>query len=260
MTPSGIVTLLTDFGTRDPFVGVMKGVILSREAQLRVVDLTHEVERHAVADAAFWLAQAFGWFPAGTVHLAVVDPGVGGARAAVAMQADEHLFVGPDNGVFEVVARRAKSVEVRQLFPERLRLPTPSRTFHGRDVFAPVAAMLASGTRAFADIGPSALLSPTALVPEPELTGEGARGAVVVVDHFGNLITNVPAAAVAAGRTQRIRLGGRDLALVGAYSDVPLGEPAAVLGSFGTVEVFVREGSAAAALGVKRGAAVSVGP
>ena len=259
MTPSGIVTLLTDFGTRDPFVAVMKGVILSHEKRLRVVDVTHDIPRHAIADAAFWLAQSYPWFPPGTVHVAVVDPGVGSARVAVAVRAGGHVFVGPDNGTFELVARRAREFEARLLSPARLGLPSPSRTFHGRDVFAPVGAALASGALGFADVGPLRELSVTRLVPDTELVGASVRGVVVVVDHFGNLITNLPAAAFPQGNASRVTLGGHSLALVAAYSEVALGEPGAVIGSFGTLEIFVREGSAAALFALGRGAAVSVG-
>jgi len=254
--PSGIVTLLTDFGTRDPFVGVMKGVVLSVERRLEVVDLTHEIEPQAIAPAAFWLEQSYGWFPAGTVHVVVVDPGVGGERAALVVRARGHYFVGPDNGCFERVLRGAAGAEVRRIDVVRLGLAVPSRTFHGRDVFAPVAARLAARRLEFAAVGPEHAPLATALVPDAVRDRDGTSGVVVVVDRFGNLITNVPAAAARLGT--RVTLGDEALELVGAYADVAVGTAAAVVGSCGTVELFVRDGSASARFGAKRGASVRV--
>jgi S-adenosylmethionine hydrolase len=251
---SGIVTLLTDFGARDPFVGIMKGVVLSFERRLSVVDLTHELEPQAVADAAFWLAQSFRWFPAGTVHVVVVDPGVGSERAGVVVRAHGHYFVGPDNGCFELVLRRAANVSVRRIDAASVGLPEPSRTFHGRDVFAPVGARLAAGRLEFDALGPAHELLATARLAEPVSDRHGTSGRVVVVDRFGNLVTNVPAGAVRPGA--RLTLGGRELELVNAYADVPVGAAGAVIGSCGTVEVFVRDGSASALLEAGRGAPV----
>jgi S-adenosylmethionine hydrolase len=253
---SGIVTLLTDFGTDDPFVGVMKGVMLSIGRELRLVDLTHGIEPQAIGDAAFWLEQAYRWFPDGSVHVVVVDPGVGSERAAVAVSAGGHYFVGPDNGSFEVVVRRAAAYEAREIVPDRLGLAVPSRTFHGRDVFAPVGALLATRRVAFDTLGPARQLVATERVPEPRQDDAGAHGVIVVVDRFGNLVTNVPVAMVEAGSS--VALGGRHVELVGTYADVPVGTLGAVIGSCGTVELFVREGSARELSGAKRGAPVRV--
>ena len=187
------MTLLTDFGLSDPFVGVMKGVVLSRARGSALVDLTHDIEPGRIADAAFWLAQAYPWFPAGTVHLAVVDPGVGTSREALVVRAAGHLFVGPDNGLFEVVLRRVKSFECRRMDLGRLGLVPQSSTFHGRDVFAPVAGLLASRRLDFEGIGPRHEPLATQRVPEPRAVAGGFEGEVLVVDRFGNLITNVEA-------------------------------------------------------------------
>jgi S-adenosylmethionine hydrolase len=257
-TPSGIVTLLTDFGVQDPFVGVMKGVMLSLERELRLVDLTHGIEPQAIGDAAFWLEQSYRWFPAGTVHVVVVDPGVGSERRAVAVRAGGHYFVGPDNGSFEVVVRRAASAEALEIVPERLGLSVPSRTFHGRDVFAPVGALLAAGKLAFEALGAPCELVPSARVPEPVEGPSETYGVVVAVDRFGNLVTNVPASLLSPGA--RLTLGEHSVALVRTYADVPVGTLAALVGSCGTVELFVRDGSARERLGAKRGAAVRVSP
>jgi S-adenosylmethionine hydrolase len=258
MKPSGIVTLLTDFGTRDPFVGVMKGVILARGPALRLVDLTHEIEAQRVGDAAFWLGQSFGWFPAGTVHVAVVDPGVGSERAPLAVRAQGHLFVGPDNGIFEVVLRHATAAEARELKPEHLELAVPSRTFHGRDLFAPFGAALAAGTLDFGDVGPLRKPTRTTLVPEAARSADGAEGVVVVVDRFGNLITNVPGETLLERPRASVSLAGKTLKAVRTYSEVPEGVLCALVGSHGMVEIFARNGSAAERLTAKRGTPVRV--
>lgn len=258
MMTCGVVTLLTDFGTLDPFVGVMRGVILKRSTRLTIVDVSHAIEPQQVGDGAFWLAQAYPWFPEGTVHVAVVDPGVGTERRAVVGRGGGHLFVAPDNGLLEVVVRRAPGFEVREIDAERLGLRPASRTFHGRDLFAPVGALLASGALAFDAVGPSVTPASSSRVPEPVIGGKSAEGCVVVVDRFGNLITNLPSAALAPGGPRRVSVLGHDLALVGTFSDVPVGALAALTGSFGQVELFVRNGSAAAALGAQRGTPVGV--
>jgi S-adenosylmethionine hydrolase len=258
LAPDGILTLLTDFGLRDPFVGVVKGSVLARCPSATLVDLTHDIEPGLVADAAFWLAQAYPWFPTGTVHLAVVDPGVGTSRAAVVARAREHLFVGPDNGLFEVVRRRAPSFECRRIEAERLGLPPPSRTFHGRDVFAPIAGLLAAGTLAFDDVGPVHELSETHGVPEPRSVADGIEGEVIVIDRFGNLVTNVEGASLGELGMAHVEIADRTLALVGTYGDLFPGDCAAVVGSFGQVEVVQGGGSAALALGAQRGTPLRV--
>ena len=252
MKPSGIVTLLSDFGLRDPFVGVMKGVVLQWFPEARLVDLTHDIPAHDVLAAAFWLAAAEPWFAPGTVHLAVVDPGVGSSRAALAMRAHGHLFVGPDNGLFELVCRKGPPDEVRSIDAERLGLGLSSRTFHGRDLFAPVAALLASGKLPLEEVGP--LTTPQGNLAWPAVSQNGVRsqGEVVVIDRFGNLISNIePAAALAAG--SRARVGAAAITCAGTYSDVEPGELVAYVGSFGQLEIALRDGSAAQHLGAERG-------
>jgi len=258
MMTCGVVTLLTDFGTRDPFVGVMKGVILKQSTRLTVVDVTHAIEPQQVGDGAFWLAQAFRWFPDGSVHVAVVDPGVGTARRAVVGRGAGHLFVAPDNGLLEVVARGVSDFEAREIDAERLGLRVSSRTFHGRDLFAPVGALLASGATTFDAVGPACTLAPSRNVPEPVIGARSAEGCVVVVDRFGNLLTNLSSGALPAGGARRVGVLGHDLAVVATFADVPPGALAALVGSFGQLEVFVRDGSAAAVLGAQRGTPVGV--
>jgi S-adenosylmethionine hydrolase len=192
------------------------------------------------------------------VHVAVVDPGVGTARRAIAAQAGAHFFVAPDNGILEVVARRAPDFAAREIDAEDLGFRPPSRTFHGRDLFAPIGALLASGALAFDGVGPRATPVATTHVPEPVVSGKMAEGAVVVVDRFGNLITNLSVAGLPAGARARVGVLGHDLPVVGTFADVPPGALAAVGGSFGELEVFVRNGSAAITLSAQRGTPVGV--
>jgi S-adenosylmethionine hydrolase len=236
-----VVTLLTDFGTRDPFVGVMKGIVLSACPGASIVDLTHEIEPQRVRDAAFWLGAAYPWFGAGTVHVAVVDPGVGSARRALVARADDQLFVAPDNGLLEVVRRKARS-----------------RTFHGRDVFAPVAGRLAAGALSFEDIGAVVDPLPSALVPQPRVGERSAEGEVLLADRFGNLLTNLDAEALPRLSVATVRVADRELRVVGTYAELQPGAVGAVVGSFGQLEIVRRDGSAAAELGIQSGAPVRV--
>lgn len=253
-----VVTLLTDFGTKDPFVGVMKGVLLAACPGASIVDLTHEVPPQRVRDAAFWLGVAAPWFAPGTVHVAVVDPGVGSERRALVARADGQLFVAPDNGILELVRRRSASFEARALDPATLGITVRSRTFHGRDLFAPVAGRLAAGTLAFEGAG--AVVEPlaTALLPEPKLGERHVDGEVIVVDRFGNLVTNLDAGGFAEPSAVTVRAGGRELRVVGTYAELPSGGLGTVVGSFGQLEVVRRDGSAADELGIQSGAPVRV--
>ncbi len=243
-SPLPIVTLTTDFGDRDGYVGAMKGVLLARAPAVTLVDITHAVPRHDVSAAANALVDAAPWFPPGTVHLAVVDPGVGGARAAVVVAAGRQLFVGPDNGIFSLVAPRPDAVHA--IAAPAFRRAEVAATFHGRDLFAPAAARLALGDP------PAAAGPPVVLRGRLDLPA-GHR--VVHVDRFGNLVTNL--AGVPPGG--RFRIAGRVIAgLSETYESVATGELCAYLGSRGTVEIAVREGSAAELLGASRGTAIEI--
>jgi S-adenosylmethionine hydrolase len=257
-----IVTLLTDFGTGDGFVAAMKGVILSVAPDAHVLDAGHEVPRGDVEAAAWALDQYFFLYPQETVHVVVVDPGVGTARRALAARADGRYLVAPDNGVGTRVFARAGSLACVEIAnPEVLRLPV-SATFHGRDVFAPAAAHLARGTP-LDRLGPP-LPDPARLpLPEPRRveTAAGPRleGRVVHVDRFGNLVTDIPGdwlGDAAWEVTVESARGPRAAPLRRAYGEAAPGEPVAVVSSAGTVEVAVRDGSAADAWGAGRGARV----
>ena len=255
MSARPIVTLLTDFGSRDGYVGAMKGVILSRCPDATLVDLAHEIAPGDVAGAGFALAAAAPHFPPGTVHVAVVDPGVGTARRGLALALGGQLFVGPDNGIFGVALDDAPDapLEARSLENATLWRAPVSAVFHGRDVFAPVAAHLASGG-ALEAVGPA--LARDALVrlaaSEPEGSGGALRGRIVHVDRFGNLLTNVRLAPGAAARGA-VEIAGRTLAVVATYGDAPSGALVALVGSTGRLEIAVNGGSAAGVLGASVG-------
>ncbi len=257
----GLVTLTTDFGLRDAYVAEMKGVMLgiARKAgqSLQFVDVTHEVERHDITEGALALEAAAPFFPPGTVHLAVVDPSVGTARRGLALAVSGQLLVGPDNGLFTPFLA-GDSWRAFEIAEADYRLPFVSRTFHGRDLFAPAAAHLALGLDP-ARLGP-AVTDPARLVwPEVRAVAGAVAGAVVHTDRFGNLITSIHARStdlLDAGVV--IRVGGREVPVVGTYAELPVGRPGALVGSAGRLEIAVREGSAAAVLRARRGTPVVV--
>ena len=251
-----LVTLTTDFGLRDPFVGIMKGVILSICPTARLVDLTHEVEPQDILGGCLALEAAVPFFPAGTVHLVVVDPGVGSPRRAIALRAGGGYWVGPDNGVLTPALEGSGWTAVALTAPE-YRLPVVSRTFHGRDIFAPAAAYLAAGVP-LERLG-SAVADPVRLpLPGCRLEGGALVGEVLAADRFGNLITSIPAAALetmpgpVSVEVAGVAVGGP----MDCYEQGRDGEPAAIVGSTGRIEIFVKGGSARAKLGLQRGAPV----
>ena len=252
-----IITLTTDFGVRDPYVAEMKAAILAVTRRVQLVDVTHAIEPHDITEGALALEAAARTFPAGTVHLAVVDPGVGTARRGIVVAAVGQLFIGPDNGLFTPMLETA-GWEAFELRAAEFRLARVSATFHGRDVFAPAAAHMAAGVDP-ARVGPR--VSDPVRLPWPEVreVAGTVAGAVVHVDHFGNLVTSIHASAVAAlGATPSIRVANRRLPLVGTYGDLQAGHAGALIGSRDRLEIAVREGSAAAQLGAQRGTPVLV--
>lgn len=251
-----IITLTTDFGLSDHFVGVMKGVILGIYPTARIVDITHEVHAFEIAEGAFTIAEASRWFPPGTVHVVVVDPGVGTARRPIVAQAAGQLFVAPDNGVLSMVFARGKHI-VRAITAEKYFRKPVSGTFHGRDVFAPVAAHLAKG------LAPARCGKPIHDYLRldfhiPVRTGKRQwTGSVLKIDRFGNLVTNfhIEEFPNLVARPFDFAIGARRLRLlVATFGEAPAGEPVLVVGSAGYVEVIVNQGSAARLLGVAAGA------
>jgi len=229
--PSGVITITTDFGHQGPFVGVMKGCILTRFAAARIVDLTHEIVVHWPAEAGFWLARAFEYFPTGTVHIAVVDPGVGTARRPLLVAGDTHYFVAPDNGVLSAVYDQSEAVHAFHINAEHYFLNPVSTTFHGRDIFAPTAAWL-SKTWQTQSFGEEVEDFVRFAIPKPKATGNTIKCVVLRVDHFGNLVTNLKPedapALVAPDGKFTIRVGnGMTQRMVGTFSDGAAGEPVA---------------------------------
>ena len=253
--PSGVVTLLTDFGLSDPYVGVMKGVMLSAAPKLELIDLTHGVPAQAVAVGAWHLSQSWRRFPRGTVHVVVVDPGVGSERRILLAERDGHLFLGPDNGVLDPTL--GEGAVVRALDADRFALPGVSRTFHGRDIFSPAAAALADGM-APSEAGELISSWQRLSLPEAEMDEDGVlHSEVLYADSFGNLVTTVEGAALAGGEWD-VELCGVSMPLVGTYAEVEVGALLALVGSSGTVEVSLRDGDAAAQLGAVAGAPILI--
>lgn len=247
--PCGHVVLLTDFGTRDPYVGILRGAVLRANPRATVVDLGHDVPAHDVEAGAFWLWSAIHRFLPGSVFVAVVDPGVGTPRRLLVAQAHGAYWVAPDNGLLTHVLAGDAAAEVRHLDPEHLQLPAASRTFHGRDVLGPVGGWLSGGRYGFAALGEPVRDAVTLA----NLTEGGHR--VIHVDGFGNLITNLPASE---GDVVAIEVAGRRVTLRGTYREAADGEMLALVGSFGFLEIARNGGSAAKLLGVGRGAPIAV--
>ena len=241
-----IITLLSDFGTADGYVAEMKGVIFTLAPDAQVVDLTHEIPPQDVELARLTIARFWRRFPVSTVHLAVVDPGVGTARACLAVASEGRFLVGPDNGILSPALLLADARVVTLAVPHGA-----SRTFHGRDVFAPAAAALALGTPVDA-LGEPCEAPVVRRTREPVRREDGAViGEVIAIDRFGNAITNLLGA-----RSGVVAVGGRPVPIRGTYADVAVGALVAISGSSGLLEIAAREGSAATALGLTRGATV----
>ena len=261
MKMSGVITITTDFGHQGPFVGVMKGVMLSRLPDARIVDLTHEILVHWPVEAGFWLVRSFGYFPAGTVHVAVVDPGVGTSREIIAVTARGHVFLAPDNGLLAPIVARNPGASIVKLTASRLAhfgIRTPSATFHGRDIFAPIAAELASGRCVPSDLGDRQTDLMPAWVDEPSVERSAVSGVVITVDHFGNLITNIDAELLKGLEKPTVHAGNHTFELQRTYGDSQPGEYLALVNSFGVVEIARAEQSAADGLGLGRGAPVVI--
>lgn len=257
--PSGFVTLLTDFGLWDTYVGVMKGVLARHHPRARAVDLTHAVPPQDVRAAALHLASAWSWFPRGSVHVCVVDPGVGSGRRILVGEQDGHAFLAPDNGLLSGVLSPCATLYALDL--AALGLGPVSRTFHGRDVFMPAAARLLRG-RAPRDLGASVQDALRLEWPRPQRDGTGWRAAVVHADRFGNLRTCLTSAELAPERAAgwSAQVGGRSLAAGGTYADVEPGQALTLLDSSGYWELAVRDGSARERLGLEPGAEVRFRP
>ena len=259
--PRPVIALLTDFGSRDHYVGTMKAVVLGICPDVTLVDILHEIPPHDVLTAALELAASYKYFPSGTIFLAVVDPGVGSTRRGIAAEAAEYRFVAPDNGLLTAVFKEAPPKRIVELTERRYARPTVSRTFEGRDRFAPAAAWIAKGVD-LSTLGRSAGDYQRLAIPVPDVTGESIAGEVLRVDRFGNLVTNIDhhtfdkfsqsgAIEIVAGTLRVPRV-------VAAYAEAAPQETCALFGSTDHLEIAVNSGSASERLGLTRGAPVTM--
>jgi len=260
-----VITLLTDFGLEDTYVGVMKGVILGICPQAVIVDLCHQVTPQDVFEAAYLLCSSHEYFPPGTIHVAVVDPGVGSSRRIICAEAGGHRFLAPDNGLLSLTLKEVKLDTMVEVSNKDLFLDSVSSTFHGRDIFAPVAAHLAMGADV-AKLGKPAVRIRKVDFPKPVRSAGGRlKGRIIHVDRFGNLVTNlthlVLHGVLARPGKLTIRVGRTGIEGISkSYADADEGGPLALFGSTGHLEISVNQGSAAEKLKVQKGATIEVVP
>ena len=259
-----VITLTTDFGTNDHFVGALKGVIVDIVPEAQIVDITHAVQAFDVLDGALAIAQAYSYFPNGTIHMVVVDPGVGTTRRPILASSDGYHFVAPDNGVLSMVYAREERVHVRHITSDHYFRQPVSNTFHGRDVFAPVAAYLAKQVDSH-KFGDEIEDYVKFAAPRPKPAGENRmRGVVLKIDRFGNLITNVspndvPALFAAKPGAFKIMVGSREITEIRtAYAEGAPGEVFGILGSMGYLEIVANRAAAAQITGASKGSEVSI--
>lgn len=259
-----IVTLTTDFGLNDHFVGAVKGVILNIAPEAEIVDICHSVQPFDVLEGALTIAQAYSYFPTGTVHLVVVDPGVGTTRRAIAASTERHHFVAPDNGVLSLIYSREERLRVHHVTAEHYYLQPVSQTFHARDIFAPIAAYLAKGVAPL-KLGDEITDFVRIDLPQPKVVNEHTlRGTVLKVDRFGNLITNITSQhAAPLFQPQpppfKILVGKHEIQVIKAtYGDAAPGSLFGILGSMGYLEIAANQGSAFQMLGAGKGVDVDI--
>lgn len=261
MKASGVITITTDFGHKGPFAGVMKGVILSRFLDAKVVDLAHDIPAQWPPEAGFWVSRSYQWFPAGTVHLAIVDPGVGTERDILLAEVDGHVFIAPDNGLLAQLLDRAASPRVFKLLAgraEALGLGEASATFHGRDIFAPIAAELAAGRVSIDTLGEAVGSWTPGWLDDAAVHDGLISGVIVTIDTFGNLISNIEAELLQGLREPVASIGGHQIPMLKTYGRARPGDLLALVNSFGVIEVARAEGSAAQSLGAERGAPLAI--
>lgn len=257
-----IITLTTDYGTNDHLVGTLKGVILKINPDANIVDITHNIAPYDLLDGALAIGSAYSYFPARTIHVVVVDPGVGTDRRPLLVSGETQYFVAPDNGVLSLIYEREESLLVRHANVEHYYLQPVSKTFHGRDIFAPIAAWLSKGSQA-ASMGDEISDYKKFAMPKPKPAEGALKGVVLRVDSFGNLVTNfrpedLPASALEHGAVQ-FQIGSQTVSrLVDTFAKGNPGEPFAYIGSNGFVEFGVNRGNASKALGAGRGVSVAL--
>lgn len=255
-----LITLTTDFGIQDHYVGVLKAVLLSIAPDARLIDISHQIPPQDIMAGAWVVRNSAMLFPPGSVHLVVVDPGVGTQRKPIAIKIKDQYFVGPDNGIFSLIADQY-DYEGIELTNSNFWRPNPSQTFHGRDIFAPVAAHLANGVD-FSTLGNPIDKLQTYRWAVPISDKDGVQGWIVHIDHFGNLISNIPESMIreaGAHANLKIYVGNTIFdTIVNTFGDVPDGEPAAYIGSSGVLEIAINKGDAREMLGVEKGAQISI--
>ncbi len=260
---SAIITLTTDYGGKDAFAASMKGVIHKVNPQVQIVDITHDIGPHDIWEAAYTLRSAYSFFPNGSVHLAVVDPGTGSARRPIIVVTESCFFVGPDNGLFTLIYQEAERLRVHHITASHYYLPNPGPTFHGRDIFAPVAAWIAKGISS-GNFGEEITDYIKLNIPVAKSTPNGIEGHIVHIDRFGNLITNITYADIKAIAPAGLDFGTASLNVAGKtikglnkfYAEAKPGEPGAIINSSGVLEIFMFKQNARTALSLKRGEAV----
>lgn len=264
MARKPIITLTTDFGLNDHFIGTMKGVILNIEPEAQIVDICHSVQAFDVLDGALTISQAYTYFPSGTVHMVIVDPGVGTARRPLLVTSERHHFVAPDNGVLSLIYQKEERLSARHVTAEHYSLQPVSQTFHARDVFSPVAAYLAKGVDP-EKFGEEVTDFVRFTAPKPKAANENTlRGVVLKVDRFGNLITNIapqdaPMLFSETPPAFKIVIGQREITEIKpAYALGAPGEVFGILGSMGYLEIAANRAAAAQLLGVSRGSDVNI--
>lgn len=254
---ASLITLTSDFGTRDGFVAQMKGVILGINSEVKLVDVAHDIEPFSILEGALVVKGLATYYPPGSIHVAVVDPGVGGQRRAIAIEADGQYFVGPDNGIFSLVLGHLGNWKIREVKSSEYTLPDPHPTFHGRDIFAPCAACLSIG-KSFDSVGP--VVTDPVVLPIPNATGaeDGIIGEVMHVDRYGSLMSNIearmlvhPVKSVFAGKAE---IDGVKF----FFGEVEQGMPLALVNSFGYLEIAVNRGNASETLGMGKGDRIEV--
>ena len=253
-----IITLTTDFGTKDGYVGAVKGVIKRTNPDAEVVDVTHEIEPFDILGAAFALNKFYRYFPRGTIHLTVVDPGVGSQRQPLLIKSKDFFFVGPDNGVFSFVFQNETITDIVVLSNKEYFLAELSSTFHARDVFAPVVGYLSLGVEV-TEFGRTAKECHKLIIPEPRSSNKGLAGEIIHIDGFGNLVTNIAEEFLQGKNIAAITVGRRRIKRIARlYSELKEGEVGALIGSSGLLEIAVNQGSAQKVLRSRIGSAVTI--
>jgi S-adenosylmethionine hydrolase len=258
MASGRIITLTTDFGYKDPFVGEMKGIVLTINPDVSIVDVTHDIDPQDVEQGAFIIGTSCRYFPIGTVHVAVVDPGVGSERRAIIVEADGSYYVGPDNGIFSYIISSSKSLKAVHITEEKYMLSKDSPTFQGRDLFAPVAAWLSKGL-SIESFGPAIADIKRFEIPSPIIEKAKITGSVIYIDRFGNAITNIRKDDISSfGEHLKVEVKGEDVRFLKYYAQADVGALACLVNSSGHLEIFVNRGSAAREFDISKGEKVIV--